>query len=86
MAGSNPCKDLQVLRHELEAYKIGLTSKPSLVIANKADLTDMARRNIQALSVEAGDGVPVIPVSAKERKNILRATSVLRKLVESVRK
>ncbi|KAJ3414949.1 hypothetical protein HDV05_005780 [Chytridiales sp. JEL 0842] len=82
LAARDPCKDLKVLRNELEAYKPGLSAKPSIVIANKADLGDAARKNIKALMEEAGEGVPVVPVSAKEKRNITTATGMLRKVVE----
>jgi GTP-binding protein len=81
LAGRNPSRDLAILRQELEAYKPGLTRRPSVVIANKADLGDVARQNLDGLRKEAGEGVPVVPVSAKDRKNITTATSILRKVV-----
>lgn len=40
MAGSegrNPCDDFDSLRKELELYAPGITSRPSIVLANKMD-------------------------------------------------
>ncbi|KAJ3331962.1 hypothetical protein HDU76_001690 [Blyttiomyces sp. JEL0837] len=86
LAGMDPARDLRVLKRELEAYQVGLSKRPSMVIANKADLGAFARENLESLMEEAGEGVPVVPVSAKERKNIVMATSVLRNMIEDSEK
>ncbi|KAJ3135751.1 hypothetical protein HK101_004104 [Irineochytrium annulatum] len=86
LSGADPARDLRVLRRELELYKKGLPDKRSLVIANKADLRERASSNLEALVKEAGEEVVVVPVSARERKNILTATAALRELVEVERR
>ncbi|OZJ05089.1 hypothetical protein BZG36_01374 [Bifiguratus adelaidae] len=94
--GEGPWRDFHVLRSELEAYKEGLTKRPSIIIANKADISETAKQNFekfktllqnefseQAFPSRSTKEAPIIiPVSAKYRKNIEKATSILRKLVE----
>jgi GTPase len=80
LAGLDPARDLRILREELKAYNQQLSLKPSMIIANKADIS-FARYNLDALLKEAGDGVPVIPISAKECKNIETAMKTLRKII-----
>ncbi|KAJ3092876.1 hypothetical protein HK102_001290 [Quaeritorhiza haematococci] len=84
LAKEAPWRDLDILRHELEAYKPGLTKRPSLVIANKADLRDTAEENFRIL--RAHTDMPVVPVSALEGKNITVITGLMRQMVESIRR
>ncbi|KAG0365003.1 hypothetical protein BC939DRAFT_504235 [Gamsiella multidivaricata] len=44
---SQPFEDWKTLLDELEAYQPGLTRKPSMIIANKADVTEVAPKNLQ---------------------------------------
>ncbi|KAJ3072511.1 hypothetical protein HDU98_003450 [Podochytrium sp. JEL0797] len=92
LGGLDAGADFMILRDELERYKNGLTSKPSLVIANKADVGQVAKENLKGLkeAVEkcVGDGeagILVVPVSAREDKNIGVALAHLRKLVDRAR-
>ncbi|KAI8086175.1 obg family GTPase CgtA [Halteromyces radiatus] len=87
LSGKAPWDDLRILQHELEAYRPGLTERQSLIVANKADQVTLAKDNLIKLqqSVEK-DKIPVIPVSAKYEKNIIKLTSILRKNVEIIRK
>ncbi|KAJ3021311.1 hypothetical protein HKX48_008787 [Thoreauomyces humboldtii] len=84
IAGVSPWEDLKVLKNELEMYKPGLTDKPSLIVANKADLGERARENLKIL--QGMTDVPIVPVSAMEKKNITRATGLMREMVERLRK
>ncbi|KAF9975990.1 GTPase of the mitochondrial inner membrane that associates with the large ribosomal subunit [Actinomortierella ambigua] len=90
-----PFEDWKTLLDELEAYEPGLTRKPSMIIANKADVTELAPKNFelfQRLALEewakrrGGDAaaptIQIVPVSAKYKKNIIKVTSVLRELVD----
>jgi GTP-binding protein len=79
MSGPAPWEDLQILMDELEAYKVGMTQRPSMVVANKAD-QEKARENLQEFVKRTS--FPVVPVSAMEQKNIQTATALLRNLVE----
>ncbi|KAJ3264786.1 hypothetical protein HDU77_007635 [Chytriomyces hyalinus] len=85
--------DFRVLRNELERYQTGLTLKPSLVVANKADLGPIAKENLAALQKEVaacavadGKELVVIPVSARDEKNVGVALSHLRRLVAQTKK
>lgn len=84
-----PWNDFSTLCNELEAYSEGLTKRPSIVIANKADVTAVAKDNFKEFEKivlgefeSKGEKVAVIPVSAKYKKNIVKATTILRNMVE----
>ncbi|OAQ34411.1 GTP-binding protein Obg/CgtA [Linnemannia elongata AG-77] len=44
---SQPFEDWKTLLDELEAYQPGLTRRPSMIIANKADVTEVAPKNLR---------------------------------------
>ncbi|KAG0380851.1 cytosolic thiouridylase subunit Ctu1 [Mortierella sp. AD032] len=44
---SQPFEDWKILLDELEAYQPGLTRRPSMIIANKADVTEVAPKNLR---------------------------------------
>jgi len=44
---SQPFEDWKTLLDELEAYQPGLTKRPSMIVANKADITEVAPKNLQ---------------------------------------
>ncbi len=83
LAGEAPWTDLSVLESELEAYKPGLTARPSLIVANKADLGKIARDNLERLT--ACTSRPIVPVSAKGGKNITVLTTLMREIIEKQR-
>lgn len=76
----NPWNDLYTLQEELELYQTNLTNRPSLIIGNKADVPEVTRPNMMEFLKKTD--IPIIPVSAKYRKNILKATTKLRELIE----
>ncbi|KAF9586304.1 GTPase of the mitochondrial inner membrane that associates with the large ribosomal subunit [Lunasporangiospora selenospora] len=94
-----PFEDWKTLLDELEAYQPGLTRRPSMIVANKADVTEVAPKNFtifqklvqeewarrQTKLPEDADRyeIKVVPVSAKYKKNIVKATSILREIVEA---
>lgn len=81
LSKTEPWRDLAMLRGELDMYQGGLSKRPSVVICNKADVGKRARDNFriwQAMNEKA----MLIPVSAKQRKNITKATHVLRQMVQ----
>ncbi|ORY39015.1 GTP-binding protein Obg/CgtA [Rhizoclosmatium globosum] len=87
LGGLDAGADFLVLRDELERYKQGLSGKPSLVIANKADLGQIAKENLKGLREAVGKSAQgkemlVVPVSARDDKNIGVALAHLRKLVD----
>ncbi|KAJ1721503.1 GTPase of the mitochondrial inner membrane that associates with the large ribosomal subunit, partial [Coemansia biformis] len=77
-----PWNDLSALQRELDLYCDGLSSRPSLVLANKADAGPIARSNYERWRTMTS--LPLIPVSAKHRKNILKATDSIRQVLTSV--
>ncbi|KAJ3326255.1 hypothetical protein HDV06_000131 [Boothiomyces sp. JEL0866] len=83
LAGEEPWQDLETLQSELELYKKGLTNRPSIVAANKADISESAKKNLEMLKSKTS--LPIVPISAKYSKNILQLTGLMRHLVESVK-
>ncbi|KAI7858539.1 obg family GTPase CgtA [Circinella umbellata] len=83
--GESPWEDLKTLQNELEAYRPGLTKQQSLIVANKADQVRRAKDNLERLQAEVTN-IPIVTVSARYEKNILKLTSTMRKMVEQVRK
>lgn len=85
VSGPNPYEDLKTLQYELEAYRPGLTKRQSLIVANKADKAGTAKDNLAQLQSQVEKSIPIIPVSARYEKNVIKLTSVLRKEVERIR-
>ncbi|KAJ2378635.1 GTPase of the mitochondrial inner membrane that associates with the large ribosomal subunit [Coemansia sp. RSA 2607] len=83
VARPNPWADLLALQQELELYRPGLAARPSLVLANKADAGDRARENFERWLRCISPATPLIPVSAKYRKNILKATYAIRQMLDA---
>jgi len=54
LEGRDPCDDLRVLRRELSLYQPELAQRPSLVFANKMDLTE-ARAHVDRLKEVAAE-------------------------------
>ena len=80
LAGDAPWSDLAALQFELEAFKKGMTDRPSLVAANKADVSSVSQANFDIL--KASTSIPIVPISAKLGKNITALTAMMRGLVE----
>lgn len=74
---SQPWMQLQDLKYELEQYKKGLSERPSVVIANKIDLTE-SRLNLQLLREQIDERV--IAVSALTGDNLEELFLHLREL------
>ncbi|KAI8323082.1 GTP-binding protein Obg/CgtA [Martensiomyces pterosporus] len=78
----NPWGDLEALQRELDLYREGLSSRPSIVVVNKADVAGVARDNFERW--KAMTDIPLIPVSAKYKKNILKVTYTIREILDSM--
>ncbi|ORX74026.1 GTP-binding protein Obg/CgtA [Linderina pennispora] len=78
----DPWNDLRALQTELDLYKPGLAERPSLVVANKADAAN-ARENFEKWRAMAD--IPMIPVSAKQAKNITKVTATIRTMLEQLK-
>ncbi|OMH79204.1 GTPase Obg [Zancudomyces culisetae] len=81
LSKDEPWNDLETLRYELEMYLPGLTKRPSLVIANKADLSMSSKRNYEAW-VKFAD-LPIIPVSAKNGLNVSKVINTFVYMLDS---
>ncbi|KAI9026907.1 P-loop containing nucleoside triphosphate hydrolase protein [Hyaloraphidium curvatum] len=81
VSGARPWDDLALLRDELRSYDRDMVSRPSLVIANKADVVPIAKANFEELFRVAG--CEVIPVSSKYGRNLDEAAWRLRRMVEA---
>lgn len=85
ISGKDPCKDFDILKNELERYKLGLTKRASIIIANKADKDpQITKSNFLALQKHAKE-IKVVPVSSKEQKNINSVCRELRRIVKENR-
>ncbi|KAI7875287.1 obg family GTPase CgtA [Lichtheimia hyalospora FSU 10163] len=85
LSGPAPWQDLETLQYELEAYRPGLTKRSSLIVANKADQVRTAKENLKQMQSLVTD-IPIVTVSARYEKNILKLTSTMRKMVQEARK
>lgn len=96
----HPDQDLRALRHELEAYKPGLSEKSRLVIVNKADEVDeeVGRERLAVLAEEMGEdagadagvdadqGMELVVISAKFGLGMQTVVRVLAERVAEARK
>ncbi|KAJ3397795.1 Mitochondrial ribosome-associated GTPase 2 [Lobulomyces angularis] len=82
LSNEAPWEDLFTLQNELELYSAGLTSRPSIIIANKADLGALCRKNLERL-IKVTD-FTVIPCSARDGVNITLATKLMRSMATKV--
>ncbi len=78
--GRDPLQDLQVLRQELEHYEAGLSSRPSLILANKMDIPD-AEENLHRLQ-KSEKGIRIIPVCAELAQHTEEAILALREMLD----
>ena len=67
-----------VMQEELELYGAGLTDKPALLIANKADKVSEAATGAKHL--EEVTGLPTVLVSGQTREGIEQLKLLLRQL------
>ncbi len=65
--GRNPYNDYLVINKELESYKMNLSKRPQIVVANKMDLPG-AKENLARFEEQAK--VKVIPISAYNMTNL----------------
>lgn len=78
--GPAPWDDLAALQTELNLYKPGLTARPSLIAANKADISLTARANLEILKTKTD--LTIVPISAKMGVNVEVLTGIMRRMVE----
>lgn len=80
VSGARPWDDLNLLRDEIRSYDRNMVLRPSIVIANKADVMPIARTNFEELVRVAG--CDVVPVSSKYHRNLEEAAFKIRRMVE----
>ena len=80
LSGTDPLMDFKILQNELEEYHPGLTAKPTVIVGNKSDLLE-SQQNYK--NMIASVPYPVVPVSAKEKKNITLLTQIIRQTITS---
>jgi GTP-binding protein len=68
-----PSEQLEILRHEIEAYSPEIAARPSIVLLNKADLGDVD---------EVAAGVGAMPVSALTGAGMREALHAIADLVD----
>lgn len=66
----SPLHDLNVLKRELEMYQEGLSSRSSIVVANKMDTGAIAVDNLEQLVKTVPVDVDIFPVSALESTGV----------------
>ena len=62
--GRDPVEDLKHLQHELELYAMGITSRPSLIVANKMD-EEAAGKHLSRL--RAATDLAIVPIRCVSR-------------------
>ena len=77
--GRDPVDDFRHLQTELELYAPDITTRPSLIVANKMDETG-AERNLHRL--RAATDLAVLPVSALHKMDIHAVAKTLRWMIE----
>jgi GTPase len=82
ISAPDPIADYKTLLSELEMYKAGLSKKPSLIVANKADI-EGSEAKYEALRDFCGCGI--VPVSAMDGKNVKVALEMMREIVSAER-
>ncbi|KAN0036310.1 hypothetical protein ACTFIV_001601 [Dictyostelium citrinum] len=83
-----PWKDFASLLEELESYKPGLTSKPSIIIANKMD-GEFSENHLEEFKKATkhlfkGKDWKIIPASAKNNQNILSIKKELKEILKKL--
>ncbi len=82
LEGRDPIEDFNVLRSELEAYRPDLLDKPTLVVLNKIDEEDSAKRAKLFRKHYDGDPSLLFEISAREGLGIERFLEALRELAQ----
>ncbi|KAL3149982.1 hypothetical protein ABBQ38_013338, partial [Trebouxia sp. C0009 RCD-2024] len=78
--GPSVLQQLQMLQEELGLYGAGLTDKPALLIANKADVVSEAAAAAAVEELESSTGVPTVLVSGHTGQGVQELKTRLRQL------
>ncbi|TMW73985.1 GTPase ObgE [Alteribacter natronophilus] len=69
LEGRDPVEDYQTINEELKQYKMRLTERPQLVVANKMDIPE-AEENLKLFREKVGDEVEIFPISAVTKQGL----------------
>ena len=79
LSGSEPWRDLEILKKEMESYKSGMTVRKSIIVGNKADLGEIAKNNLDIM--KGMYDIPIVPLSAIHGINVTTLTALMRQMV-----
>ncbi|MDE5855846.1 MAG: GTPase ObgE [Anaeroplasmataceae bacterium] len=65
--GRDPYSDYQIINQELASYKMNLTKRPQIIVANKMDM-ESAKENLKKFKKKVKD--PIIEISAYTKQNL----------------
>ena len=65
--GRDPIEDFNIINNELKEYKMNLSKRPMIIVANKMDQPE-AYENLERFKNEVNE--PIIPISAVTRENL----------------
>ena len=65
--GRDPYSDYQIINQELASYKMNLTKRPQIIVANKMDMAS-AKENLKEFKKKVKD--PIIEISAYTKQNL----------------
>ncbi|WP_096440350.1 GTPase ObgE [Alteribacter populi] len=69
LEGRDPYEDYLTINEELKQYKMRLTERPQLVVANKMDIPE-SEENLAVFREKVGDDVEIFPISAVTKKGL----------------
>jgi len=65
--GRDPISDFNIINAELKEYKMNLSKRPMIIVANKMDMPE-AKENLERFKKEIN--LPIIPISALTKDNV----------------
>ncbi|PYZ98821.1 GTPase ObgE [Alteribacter lacisalsi] len=69
LEGRDPYEDYVTINEELKQYKMRLTERPQLVVANKMDIPE-SKENLKVFRDKVGDDVTIFPISAVTKQGL----------------
>ncbi|WP_026689084.1 GTPase ObgE [Alteribacter aurantiacus] len=69
LEGRDPYEDYVTINEELKQYKMRLTERPQIVVANKMDIPESVE-NLAAFREQVGEDVQIFPISAVTKKGL----------------
>ena len=83
--GRDPLSDFRILKKELGAFSPLLLEKPIFIAANKIDLSeDLIKENLSAIQREAGEKIPIFPISGVSGEGIRELLFALQKKIQTL--